>query len=95
MAVVLAGDSITISGAPVPAFSTSSDSSETVFPVGQYLQVGAASGTFARNAAIVPRLNAGNTQFYTTDSGTLLSGTWRVKGRTDEEFTIYGMQRVA
>lgn len=73
------------------SFYTGSSNTNVTFPVGSYLSVISATD-LNRNALIVPRLDV-DTRDFTTGSGTVVTGTWRTRGRVSSG--IYLAQRTA
>ena len=74
----------------------STSSSETDYEVGTVIVCLSASSSYARNAAIVPRIS-GTQYFDVAGAGSALTGTWRVRGRMIDFSgdSVFLCQRVA
>lgn len=72
-------------------FYTGSTVDNTNYPVGQVLACNLPTET-TRNASVTPRLGSASSEF-TAASGTVVSGTWRTKGKITTG--MYIIQRVA
>lgn len=74
----------------------STSSSETDYEVGTVILCLSASTSYARNAAIAPRIS-GTQAFDVAGAGSALSGTWRVRGRVLDVSgdSVFLCQRVA
>lgn len=80
----------------VPGFYTGGSSSNTNFPIGQYLNADLAAGSNARNAATNDiRLGAADSNFTTAGSGSILNGTWRAKGTDADDSSMTLINRTA
>lgn len=70
--------SMTVNGGAASAHYTGSTANQTSLPIGSIIAVATQSNVYNLNAGISPRAN---TDLYTDYTGSLLSGTWRVRGR--------------
>ena len=75
----------------------STSAAETDYEIGSVILCLTGSTSYARNAAVVPRLTSGTTQFDIAGAGSALTGTWRAKGRFDDLSGSYAylLQRVS
>lgn len=93
-AMTLNATNLLVYGYPVARFYSGSTSTEADLPIGSVILVNSAD-TNNRNATIVPRIASGGAAVYeTAGTGTVLTGTWRARGRFSGQ-DLYLAQRVA
>ena len=79
---------------PMSGHSSASANSSLDFPIGAVIGVDGDSTNYARNAVIIPRLDAGDGGVYTTaGASSVLPGTWRVCGQTTSTNNEYYLVR--
>jgi hypothetical protein len=82
----LTGGTITTTGTIAVDIYTGTDANNLSFAIGSYLAVNLQDINVNRNATTTIRLTpSGTTQYWNGDTGSIVAGTWRARGRSGSE----------